>query len=121
MSSSNQIYPTRPNISCPNRTQNPVSTTILKYHDSPSLTKNPKPIKSQGDLFSNHARGIISERNQIRLSTELIAQLSVRSNCILLCSLLRRIPQEHFNPGKYLAQPDFVFLGQAQPSPFDPL
>jgi hypothetical protein len=33
-------YSTRPNISCPNRTQNPVSTTILKYHDSPSPTKN---------------------------------------------------------------------------------
>jgi hypothetical protein len=40
---------------CPNRTQNPVSTAILKYHDSPSPTKNPKPIKSQDDLFSNHA------------------------------------------------------------------
>jgi hypothetical protein len=42
MSSSNQIYPTRPNISCPNRIQIPVSTTILKSHDSPSPTKNPK-------------------------------------------------------------------------------
>ena len=35
-------YSTRPNISCPNRIQNPVSTTILKYRDSPSPTKNPK-------------------------------------------------------------------------------
>ena len=35
-------YSTRPNISCPNRTRNPVSTAILKYHDSPSLTKNRK-------------------------------------------------------------------------------
>jgi hypothetical protein len=42
MSSSNQFYPTRPNILCPNRIQNPVSTAILKCHDSPSPTKNPK-------------------------------------------------------------------------------
>jgi hypothetical protein len=28
---------------------------LFKYHDSPSPTKNPKPIKSQDDLFSNHA------------------------------------------------------------------
>ena len=26
----------------------------FKSHDSPSSTKNPKPIKSQDDLFSNH-------------------------------------------------------------------
>jgi hypothetical protein len=55
VSSSNQFYPTRLNISCSNRTQNPVPTAILKYHDLPSPTKNPKPIKSQDDLFSNHA------------------------------------------------------------------
>jgi hypothetical protein len=48
-------YSSRLNIACPNRIQNPVSTMILKYHDSPSPTKNPKPIKSQDDLFSNHA------------------------------------------------------------------
>jgi hypothetical protein len=42
VSSSNQFYPTRLNISCSNRTQNPVSTTILKCHDSPSLTKIPQ-------------------------------------------------------------------------------
>jgi hypothetical protein len=48
-------YSTRPNISCPNRILNPVLTAILKCHDSPSPTKNPKPIKSQEDLFSNHA------------------------------------------------------------------
>jgi hypothetical protein len=41
MSSSNQLYPTRLNIPCSNRTQNPVSTAILKYHDSPSPTKIP--------------------------------------------------------------------------------
>jgi hypothetical protein len=80
MSPSNQFYPTRPNISCPNRTQNPVSTAILKYHDPISPTKNPKPIKSQDDLFSNHARGIISEQSEIQLSAELIAQSSVRRN-----------------------------------------
>jgi hypothetical protein len=48
-------YSTQPNISCLNRTQNPVSTAILKYHDSPSPTKNPNLIKSQDELFSNHA------------------------------------------------------------------
>jgi hypothetical protein len=48
-------YSTQPNISCPNQIQNPASTAILKYHDSPSPTKIPKPIKSQDDLFSNHA------------------------------------------------------------------
>jgi hypothetical protein len=48
VSSSNQFYLTRLNISCSNRTQNPVSTAILKYHDSPSPTKNPKPIKISG-------------------------------------------------------------------------
>jgi hypothetical protein len=48
-------YSTRPNISCLDWTQNPVSTAILKYHDSPSPTKNPKSIKSQDNLFSNHA------------------------------------------------------------------
>jgi hypothetical protein len=37
----------------------PLSTAILKYHDPISPTKNPRPIKSQDDLFSNHARGII--------------------------------------------------------------
>jgi hypothetical protein len=51
----NQFYPFRPNILCSNRTQNPVSTAIFKYHDSPSPTKNPKPVESQDDLFSNHA------------------------------------------------------------------
>jgi hypothetical protein len=40
MSSSNQIYRTRPNISCPNRIQIPVLTTILKCHDSPSPTSS---------------------------------------------------------------------------------
>jgi hypothetical protein len=76
----NQFYPFRPNILCSNRTQNPVSTAILKCHDPISPTKNPKPIKSQDELFSNHAQVIIFERNQIRISTELIAQLSVRPN-----------------------------------------
>jgi hypothetical protein len=78
--SSNQYYLTRPNISCANQIQNLVSTAILKCHDPISPTKNPKPIKSQDDLFSNHARGIISEQSQIQLSAELIAQSSVRRN-----------------------------------------
>jgi hypothetical protein len=50
----NQFYPFRPNIFCPNRIHNPASTAIFKYHDSLSPTKNPKSIKSQDDLFSNH-------------------------------------------------------------------
>jgi hypothetical protein len=48
-------YSTQPSIfvSKPNSKLNPAA--ILKYHASPSPTKNPKPIKSQDDLFSNHA------------------------------------------------------------------
>jgi hypothetical protein len=50
-------YSTRPNISCPNRTQNPVSTTILKYHKSPSPTKNPKAGHIPGRIiFESCAR-----------------------------------------------------------------
>ena len=48
MSSSNKFYPTWPNISCPNRIQNPVSTAILKCHDSPSPTKNPNADQISG-------------------------------------------------------------------------
>jgi hypothetical protein len=48
MPSSNQIYLTRPNISCPNRIQNPVSTMILKCHDSPSPTKKSKADQISG-------------------------------------------------------------------------
>jgi hypothetical protein len=54
VSSSNQFYPTRLNISCSNELKTPYRQQILKYHDSPSSTKNPKPIESQDDLFSNH-------------------------------------------------------------------
>jgi hypothetical protein len=44
-------YSTRPNISYPNRTQNPASTAILSCHDSISPTKNPKPIGSLRETF----------------------------------------------------------------------
>jgi hypothetical protein len=64
MSSSNQFYLTRTNISCPNRIQNPVSTAILKCHDSPSPTKNIKPIKSLRETFASKiVREKISKRN----------------------------------------------------------
>jgi hypothetical protein len=74
------FYPIRLNISVSNPISKSASTAIFKYHDSPSPTKNPKPIKSQDELFSNHAQVIIFERNQIRLSIELIAEPSVRPN-----------------------------------------
>jgi hypothetical protein len=51
MSSSNHFYPIRPNILCPNRIQNPVSTAILNRHDWVSPTKNPKPIGSLRETF----------------------------------------------------------------------
>jgi hypothetical protein len=101
-------YPTQPNISKSESNSKPASTAILKYHNSPSHTKNPNPIKSQDDLFSNHARGVISERIQIRLSAELIAQSFVRPNSRSLCFAYRRNPHEPFS-GKYLAQPDYMF------------
>ena len=64
MSSSNQFYPTRLNIPCSIRTQNPVSTAILKYYDSPSPTKNPKPIKCLRETFvSKRVHEKISKRN----------------------------------------------------------
>jgi hypothetical protein len=50
-------YSTQPNILCPNRTQNPVSTAILKYHESPSPTKNPKAGHIPGRIiFESCAR-----------------------------------------------------------------
>ena len=59
-----------------------------------------KPVISRGNLFSNHARGLISERIQIRLSAELIAQSSVRPNSSSRCFAYKRNPQEHFYSGK---------------------
>jgi hypothetical protein len=120
MSSSNQFYPTRSNISCPNRSENPVSIAILKYHYSPSPTKNPKPIKSLDDLFSNHVRGVISERIQIRLSVESIAQSSVRPNSSSLCSAYRQILHEHFYSENYFRAARLCVLGRIQSSPFGP-
>jgi hypothetical protein len=103
MSSSNQIFPTRPNILCLNRIEKSRIDNDFKYHDSPSPTKNPKPIKSQDDLFLNHVRGVISEWIQIRLSVESIAQSSVRPNSSSLCSVYRRILHEHFYFEKYFS------------------
>ena len=48
-------YSTQPSIFVSKPNSKPTPVAILKYHDSPSPTKNPKPIKSQDDLFSNHA------------------------------------------------------------------
>jgi hypothetical protein len=90
-------YSTRPNISCPNRIQNPVSTTILKCHDSPYPTKNPKASRIPRQfIFESCARSYFCERIQIKLSVELIAQSSVRRNSSSLCFAYRRNPQEHF-------------------------
>jgi hypothetical protein len=102
MSSSNQFYPTRPSISCLDRTQNPVSTTILKYHDSPSPNKNPKLIRSLRETFiSKIVREELFPSNvQFRLSAELIAQSSVRPNSSSLCFAYRRNSQEHFYSAK---------------------
>jgi hypothetical protein len=48
------FYPIRLNISVSNSISKSASTAILKCHDSPSPTKNLKPIKSHGNLISNH-------------------------------------------------------------------
>jgi hypothetical protein len=124
ISSSNQFYPTRPIISCPNQTQNLVSTAIIKYHDSPSPTKNPKPIKSQDELFSNHARGIISEQSEIQLSADLIAQSFVRPNSNSLCFYTDDFRESIFIRKNNLARPEYVFWAKpnsAQPSSIGPL
>jgi hypothetical protein len=79
MSSSNQFYPTRPNISCPNRTQNLVSTAILKYHDSRSPTKNPKPISGRFILESRVGNYFRANSNQTlgRINRSIVRSLKL--------------------------------------------
>jgi hypothetical protein len=60
MLSSNQFYPTRPNISCPNRIKNPVLTAILKCHDSPSPSK--KKSKADQNLRETFISRIVREK-----------------------------------------------------------
>jgi hypothetical protein len=120
MSSSNQLYPTRPNISCPNRIQNPVSTAILKCHDSPSPTKNPKADPISGRfIFPITRRELISERIQNRLSAELIAQPFVRLHSVSLCFSVATNSAGAFYSGNNLARHDLAFWAKhivAQPT-----
>jgi hypothetical protein len=50
-------YSTQLNISCPNRIQNPASVAILKCHDSPSPTKNPKAGRIQRQFIFESCLG----------------------------------------------------------------
>jgi hypothetical protein len=60
------------------------------------------------------------ERNQIRLSDELIAQSSVRQNSISLCFGVQTDSAGAFLFQKIFSEARPSVLGQAQPSPFGP-
>jgi hypothetical protein len=116
MSSSNQFYPTRLNIPCSNRTRNPVSTAILKYHDSPSPTK----IPSRSHLRMIYFR--ITRRELFRANSK---QTPGRVNCATfrsselfsLCfSVATKSARAFLIPENNLARPDLDF----GPSPFQP-
>jgi hypothetical protein len=121
MSSSNQFYPTRLNISWPNRTQNPVSTAVLKYHDSLSPTK-----KSKADqilrrfIFKSRVRIYFRAKSNQTLGQ--VNRVVVRSS--ELCFTLFRVQTNSaraFLFRKIFSVARFRVLGQAQPSPFGPL
>jgi hypothetical protein len=117
---SNQIYPTQPNISCPNRVKNPVSTAILNCHASPSPTKS-ETNRSQFMLFLIWREEFFfpSGAKQIKLFVRIICH-SVQPSTSSLCFYTDGLRESIFISKNKLAQPDNVF-GPAQPSPFGPL
>ena len=109
-------YSTQPNISCPNQIQNPVSTAILKCHDSPSPTK----IQSRSNLRAIYFRITCRElfSSEIKLDSRSNKSLDRPFVRTLFRSVLRRdeIRRSIFIPKNILAQPDYVFWAKPNPT-----
>jgi hypothetical protein len=119
MSSSNQFYPTRPNISCPNRTQNPVSTAILKISRFAFSDEKSKPIKSQRFIFESRV-GNYFRANSNQTLGRINRSIFHSSELQLALFLHRRLPREHFIPENKFSAARLRILGQAHSSPAQP-
>ena len=114
------FYPIRLNISVSNPISKSTSAAIFKYHDSLLRLKIQSRLNLRTIYFPITCRELISERNQIRLSAELIAQSSVRRNLFRSVLCTDEFRGSIFIRKNNLAQPVCAF-GPAQTSPIGPI
>jgi hypothetical protein len=106
-------YSTQPNISCPNRIQNSVSTAILKCHDSPSPTKNPNADQISGQFIFESRVGNYFRANSNQTLGRINRSIFRSSELQLALFLHRQLPREHFIPENKFSAARLHVSGQA--------